>query len=262
MSSSLSGKKILITREKHQAKVFSDKLKEVGAIPLVAPLLSFQPRYSSENQKMMQRLQDFTWVFFTSANGVKFFFDQMIQFGYNTNVLNQLHIAVVGKKTELMLHHYNFKADFKPSHFHGSQMAKEFLHRYGNSGQILLVCGSKSRQEIPKELTGHHVSFERLIIYDTLVNEDSFTLLRSYLKQNTIDAYTFTSPSTIEAFLQLIELSPLIDEFVAKKRLCVCIGSTTQQKALDEGFQHVLVPTEFTIEGMLDELIKHFTMKG
>ncbi|MCT2537930.1 uroporphyrinogen-III synthase [Aquibacillus koreensis] len=260
MSRPLSGKRILVTRAKEQTKEFSEKMKEVGAIPVVVPLLHIRPTYSNDNRVIFQNLHDFTWIFFTSANGVKFFFQQLYEYGFDKNWLSPLQIAVVGDKTEMMLNHYGCTAEFKPRDFSGEAMMEEFLKDDRSNERIVLACGNRSRQEIPCALEQHDIFYKRLITYETLINADDSTLLEEYIASGEIDIFTFTSPSAVEALHRLINTT--LFEKIAREHLCVCIGSTTEKKALELGLKQVLVPDTFTIEGMLQVLIDYYKAKG
>ncbi|MRH42950.1 hypothetical protein GH741_09660 [Aquibacillus halophilus] len=262
MASPLAGKKILVTRSEDQATAFIEKLKEESAIPLVAPLLSFKPRILYENKKIFTKLHDFTWVFFTSANGVKFFFNQLDYWGLSHSVIDKLNTAVVGKKTNDMLREFGFKADFQPENFQGRQMVQEFLQQYSQKERIILFSGNRSNDDIPRELEQNHVFFRKIVIYDTLLNEESRQQLLEYIENDIPDAYTFTSPSTIDAFLELTKVHEERVKSIKMTGLCVCIGTTTENKAIEEGFKHILVPDVFTIEGMTVELTNYFLMKG
>ncbi|WP_407272635.1 uroporphyrinogen-III synthase [Radiobacillus sp. PE A8.2] len=261
MPAGLFGKRILVTRSKEQSKAFADKLMEAGAIPLVAPLLIFQARNSEKNTALLQQLDTFSWLFFTSANGVKFFFEHVERVQMEA-MLSHLHIAVVGKKTEQMLKHYGYEAAFIPNSFQGSQMVSEFLQTYGSEQTILLVCGNKSRNEIPDQLKQARVFFRKLIMYDTLINEITTVQLTDYIKTGMIDVYTFTSPSTIAAFEEMTASIPAYIDVIKQQKLCLCIGTTTKDKATQAGFKQLRVPDEFTIDGMIETLHDHFKTKG
>ncbi|WP_138415483.1 uroporphyrinogen-III synthase [Aquibacillus sediminis] len=262
MKQPLSGKQILITRSEEQAKPFSEKLTKAGAIPLVAPLLTFQSRLSQQNQEIFQQLHEYTWVFFTSANGVKFFFEQLNYWQVPLTVVDQLQVAVIGTKTEKMLNRYGISADFCPRTFQGNHMVEEFLHKYSADQRILLVCGNLARKEIANGLKQQQVFFRRVIVYDTLINEQAKQSLQTYLVNENIDACTFTSPSTVQAFEELAgEHSREINQ-LKQEALCVCIGTTTQKKAKQQGFKHIRTPDQFTIDGMLEELVNYFNKEG
>lgn len=70
----LQGKNILVTRGESQASPFIDMIQEEGGVCYHTPLLTFQLNESESHQKILHQLHDFSWVFLTSSNGVKFFF--------------------------------------------------------------------------------------------------------------------------------------------------------------------------------------------
>ncbi|MDC3415684.1 uroporphyrinogen-III synthase [Aquibacillus salsiterrae] len=258
MDQPLSGRKILVTRAKSQAQQFAFQLKEAGAIPVIAPVLSIKSRSTIENKGILQRLHEFTWLFFTSANGVKFFFKQLESEKISMARIHSLHVAAIGKKTATMLQSYGVNPNFFPSIFEGKKMIKEFLQHYPNPKRILLVCGNIARDEIPNELACRNVAYQRIIVYETIINEASKQTLRQVINQDVCDAFTFTSPSSIESFELLTNGLKENLSKIKEAKLCVCIGTTTEQKALEKGFKQVRVPSQFTTEGMIEELIHYF----
>src|SRR5690625_7966242 len=87
----LAHKQILVTREATQAKEFNQMIEDMSGKVLSAPLLKINPITFKEIH-----LDDFNWIFFTSANGVDCFLNQL----EDTHFLETINIAVVGHKTE------------------------------------------------------------------------------------------------------------------------------------------------------------------
>src|SRR5690625_5212452 len=110
MAISLHEKSILITREEKQGKQFAAKIRECQGNPVEVPLLKISCMDHQENKEFFQRLASYQWVFFTSANGVRCFFQLAANYKVNTKVLETVNIAVVGHKTENALKEYGFKA--------------------------------------------------------------------------------------------------------------------------------------------------------
>ena len=77
--------------------------------------------------------------------------------------------------------------------------------------------------------------------------------LNELLTEDLIDFITFTSPSTVEAFVKMVDTIP--------KKNYICIGTTTEQRATELGIQSITPPEEFTIEAML-ETICNYIKKG
>ncbi|MYL72212.1 uroporphyrinogen-III synthase [Halobacillus litoralis] len=249
----LQGKRILVTRGQSQARSFIDRIEAEGGGVYHTPLLSFQLNDSESHQEVLKRLHDYSWVFITSANGVKFFFELLKK--YKVEVPPSLKFSIIGSKTEKRLKGFGIKADFIPSKYHASSMGKEFLARYPQPGPILYIRGNRSRDALPRMFDDKGVFFHSMTVYDTLLVEEKKTQLLAWIQERKIDALTFTSPSTVRAFVSM----------VGEKGLeipCFCIGPTTAKEAEKWGFTNVHVPEQFTITHMLKQMTYYFSNEG
>ncbi|WP_117149219.1 MULTISPECIES: uroporphyrinogen-III synthase [Paraliobacillus] len=260
MISPLQGKTILVTRAKEQGEIFSNQLENVGATVIHIPLLTFRLHKSNHHQ-LLNGIKDYGWIFFTSANGVIYFFEQLVRYEINASVLKGLQFAVIGKKTKQMLQSYGYEVDFHPTNYQSEAMAEEFVAHFGSAEKVLLVVGNRSPLEVKDVLKAHQVYIDYLIAYETVVNKDNQTELIKLIKQDEIDGYTFTSPSTIEAFNQQLEAVQTDLERIKQHRLCVCIGTTTAETAKVNGFNKIRIPQEFTTEKMVIEMIDFFSQE-
>lgn len=244
MLAPLHGKEILITREKSQSKVFAELVKAQGGIPIEIPLLNIACIGFAERLP----LPDYQWIIFTSANGVHCFFK-----GLSGKLDDCVRFAVVGHKTEKPLLEYGVSANFVPSVYNAEVMAAEFLQQITINGAILIVKGNKSRNVLQEAFSKSEIAFDELVTYETTSNRSAKELLSRYFKQNYPDFITFTSPSTVEAFMEMCN-EKLVSH--ALEIPCVCIGTTTEACAKEFGFKQTLLPNQFTIEGMVDRMAR------
>jgi len=240
----LKNKNILVTRAAPDAKRFAEKIIRYGGKPLVKPLLQINCLPVDKKAAM----GTYDWVFFTSQNGVDCFIKQNPYIGE----LNSRKIAAVGPKTADKIRHYGYQVDFMPSTYNAEVMANEFLTKYPESGPVLLVRGVLSRTVLPDTFEQHNQTYHCLEVYETVVNAHAKDNLQAYLAQEDLDYLTFTSPSTIDAFLQLVDH---IDSY--RDIPAVCIGTTTERKAREKGFIHTIVPVQFTTDSMLERISEH-----
>ncbi|QTM99983.1 uroporphyrinogen-III synthase [Sediminibacillus dalangtanensis] len=258
MGKPLAGKRVLITRSEQQAEDFASKLEEAEAVPVIVPLLRLQKREAQSNKQILSKLHEFTWVFFTSANGVKFFFEQLRDCGLDSGQLENSRVAAVGRKTRQALHKQGLSVDFTPEKYSGKRMATEFMKKYPDPGPVLLVCGGLARQDIPLQLERQKVYFQKAVVYDTLINTVARDDLLSFIREGKLDVYTFTSPSTVKAFMKLTSDEPELQQKVVSEALTVCIGPTTKEAAGKQGFTNILVPKDYTLEGMIKQLARYY----
>ncbi|CDQ39422.1 MULTISPECIES: uroporphyrinogen-III synthase [Virgibacillus] len=254
MSFPLQNKRILITREKKKTAAFSEKIKQLGGVPIEIPLLRIECSKTKENHLDFKRLDTFDWILFTSSNGVDCFFQLANYYQVNQDILHTKNIAVVGRKTEETLILYGRKADFIPSTYNAATMAEEFLTSYPDATSILLVRGNRSRDVLPNRLKAAEKAFTAMEVYETHANYSMKNKLREQLLNSQIDYITFTSPSTVESFVEMTTMD------VAAT--CVCIGSTTKQRAKELGFSSILMPSEYTIDGMIARIQEDIIRKG
>ncbi|RLL47951.1 uroporphyrinogen-III synthase [Oceanobacillus piezotolerans] len=246
MKDALEGKRILITRDEKGAKLFSKQLKQLGAVPLEVPLIKIQCKCEENNWQGIKELHSYEWIIFTSANGVRCFFQLLNKKG---RTLTNQRIAVVGHKTEDALKEFGLTADLVPPLYNAETLASEFMNKYYQTGTILLVRGNLSRDVLPKRFFEARVPFDMLEVYETVANHNNKENLNEILSSQ-LDFITFTSPSAVEAFCNMTSLTG--------KWTTVCIGSTTEEMARNLGMDHIISPeSDYTMEGMIQRMTEY-----
>ncbi|ALX48220.1 uroporphyrinogen-III synthase [Lentibacillus amyloliquefaciens] len=257
MASPLECKKILITREKNQAEELATKVVQRKGVPEQVPLLNITCHHDQGFAGLIQKENPYKWLFFTSANGVHCFFRLMQNNGLNRDIFSEAKFAAVGRKTGWALESYGYQADFVPGIYNAESMTNDFFNDYDHLEEpVLLVRGNWSRDTLPRWLEGLGVQYQSLEVYRTGHHYAMKDNLNTKLAQNDLDAITFTSPSCVNAFVDMKEadINPGLP--------IVCIGTTTAERATELGLDNLLIPEEFTIDGMLVKLEEFFKQKG
>ena len=74
----LSGKRVLVTRAQAQNKDLCERIKQIGGEPYEFPTIRISPPASyRELDEAIRQLSRYTWVIFTSVNGVDHFFRRL-----------------------------------------------------------------------------------------------------------------------------------------------------------------------------------------
>jgi len=255
MSSPLAGKKLLVTREKNQAKELTALLEKKEAHPIVTPLLKFASIPLEDVANTLEEISKYDWIFFTSANTVHFF----QELTKNKTIDLPMKIAAVGEKTAKALLQYGYKTDFIPSLYNGETLVNEFYTKYGTES-VAYLCGEKARPEIPSLFEEYGIQFKKIVLYRTIMNKDIREDLKKIIQEDKLDGLLFTSPSTVEAFCEMIpdHLLPTIKANL----LAVAIGTTTASSLEHYNFQQVIYPEKFTIDEMVREVESYFLMKN
>lgn len=252
--SSLHGLSILITREKSQAKSFARKIREYGAHPIEVPLLSFQvPSDVTKIEDVLKKIDEYDWIVFTSKNGVDYFFTFIKKYQIDPSIFEQKKIAVVGKKTADVLKNYGDFHPFIPKKFVAEGLIDDLKEMIKGRKKFLLARGNLARSVLPKELEkmGHEVT--DLVVYETVRNDSSKSELIRLLQNKKVDVITFSSPSTVENFITLLN-GTNFREWITEC-IIACIGPITKNKAIEHQIPVHICPKEYTIDGMMKSLL-------
>ncbi|HLQ71688.1 MAG TPA: uroporphyrinogen-III synthase [Bacillota bacterium] len=237
MKPNLDGKCILITRPRKQAEVFAEKIEQAGGRPVIIDLLQID--CFKDQMKTYEEIRRYDWFFFTSANGVHCYFRL-----YGC-LPESGKVAAVGPKTAMALRTHGHEADFIPHIYHAETMASAFGSRYNLNQSVLLIQGQRARPVLEDVFTASGRSVSTLKVYETHINNEMKGPLQDILESRSLDIMTFTSPSTVEAFAALGDVASV------KGMAVVCIGTTTERAARAVGFSTVIIPSTYTIEGMI-----------
>ena len=161
----LFGQRIGITRPAHQAGSAIAQCLELGAEPVVMPLIEIHPPDDYEQvDAAIDRLSQFDWLIFTSANGVSFFLDRLWQTGGDARKLGTARIACIGPATAEALHAYSLRADLVPESYRSEDLA-EALKPHVDGQRVLWPRASRGRDVLPDVLTTAGADFEQVTAY-------------------------------------------------------------------------------------------------
>src|SRR5437588_13030449 len=120
----LQGKRILVTRTRQQASALSERLRASGAIAVefptisIAPPLDWVPLDSALRRLCTPSPQPFyTWLVFTSVNGVNFCFERLSSLGFAIQTIRKVRVAAIGPATAAALARYGLSADLVPDEY-------------------------------------------------------------------------------------------------------------------------------------------------
>ena len=112
----LFGKRIVVTRAREQAGQLTQMLEENGAEVIELPFIEVKPSYEEKLvSEVLAGIAVYEWVIFTSANGVKTFFDLFYKAFDDIRCLGPMRIAAVGAATAREIEKHKLKVDFLPS---------------------------------------------------------------------------------------------------------------------------------------------------
>ncbi|HEU5141038.1 MAG TPA: uroporphyrinogen-III synthase [Bacillales bacterium] len=251
MTCPLEGKRILVTRATGQAETFSREIMERGGEPIEVPVIAFlPPEEPTEIKKVLGRLEEYHWVIFTSANGVRFFFEELKKAGLAFPSTSK--VAAVGKKTWRILRKYDARVDIVPDEFIAESLLEALKAEVQPGEMILMPRGNLARMKLSDGLTEWGAVVDHLTVYRTVMNGSEREKLLELLAAGQVDIATFTSSSTVVNFFELLE-GTKAEKLVAHMKFA-CIGPVTAETARKYGIEPEIIPEEYSISGLLNAM--------
>jgi uroporphyrinogen III methyltransferase/synthase len=254
----LFGKKILVTRAREQASELSERLGELGAMPIEFPTIEVIPPGSwVDADHCASQIEEYDWIIFTSVNGVNFFLDRLISLGRDVRDLKGPQICAIGPKTAETLRSLKIRVDLVPQEYRAESILAELQKGDLKGKKILIPRAKVARDVLPEELRKAGALTDVVEVYQTVRPEKNGEEVKDLLRKRAISAITFTSSSTVSNFVEMMGKDEA-RELTAGVTIA-SIGPITAEKAMSLGIVTTVVPREFTIPGLVEALVDFFT---
>lgn len=247
----LFGKRIIVTRSREQASALSEKLESLGAEVIEFPVIKIVPVADSELRISDLVKGEYDWIIFTSANGVTCFIKRLFDMGLDVRAIGSAKLAAIGPATASALEGYGLKVDYIPSEFVAEAVIRDFPVDVAGK-KILIARAREAREVLPEKLKELGADVHISVVYETIVEDSDAESVREMLAAGEVDAVTFTSSSTVKNFVSLVGGFELPDNVTV-----ACIGPITAATARELGFTPDVVADEYTIDGLVQALLKH-----
>lgn len=252
----LSGRRIAITRAVEQSGSLREKLLAKGAEVVEIPLI----RVSAEIDKQtladcMLELGGYDWVVFTSANGVRFFFEQFFKLFDDIRSLGLMRIACIGGSTAKAVEALHLKVECMPKKATAELLAEALIETGSlDSAKVLVITGNLNRDLLVQKLEAARAIVDRLQVYKTersdLAGEPSAT----EFCERGADAVLFTSSSAVESYAAQSELLKLTRS--ARKPLFGSIGNQTSETLRQNGMDLAFEASSPSLDALVDAVVE------
>jgi uroporphyrinogen III methyltransferase/synthase len=246
----LFGQRILVTRAQDQAGTFVAKLRELGADAIELPAIEIKPPSSYEDlDNAISKLGEYAWLIFTSANGVRAFFERLDTSKRDLRDIRG-RICAIGPATRQAIEKVHLKVDLMPSEYVAESLVDAFAPYDLQGKTILLPRAAVARDLIPTELGKKGAKVDVVEAYRTELPEYAHHYAKEALatKPNWI---TFTSSSTVRNTVAIAGREELKGIKVAS------IGPITSATARELGLEVTVEAAQHTIDGLLDTILAY-----
>jgi uroporphyrinogen III methyltransferase / synthase len=248
----LSGQRIVVTRPRGEAIRAAAVLEALGAEALLAPMLEIRPIDDpAPLDAAIERLAEYQWLVFTSANGVRFFMRRLRDRGHDLRALGHVKLAAIGPETARALGRFYLNADLVPESYRSEALATA-LARAGRGRKILLARADRGRTLLKDELE-RLADVDQVPVYHIADIEALPASVLDRIHQGSVDWITLTS-SAITNRLHALLTQPDRDRIGDRVKLA-SLSPVTSETAVKLGWKVAVEATEYTWEGLVGALV-------
>ncbi|MUT64512.1 uroporphyrinogen-III C-methyltransferase [Paenibacillus sp. NEAU-GSW1] len=258
----LFGVRVLVTRARAQASELADRIEELGGEPVEYPVIEIgEPTDAAAVQAIESALdmaEQYDWIFFTSVNGVEYFFRWLRSCNIDIRRFHRARIAAVGPKTAEALIARGLTVEELPAKFQAEGMLEQLDSELKPGQKALLPRGDLAREVLPRELKARGLEAVQADVYQTSVADHQDELALEWIRDREIHAVAFTSSSTVTNLFEVLRRNGIDDPAEALAGVdIVSIGPLTTATAVKAGLQVTVEPEEATIDALVEALVRH-----
>ncbi len=253
----LRNKTIVITRTIEQSKESAEAFKQLGANMIVFPTLDIVPPESwDEFDHIITGKSKIDFIIFTSAHAVKMFVKRCNELNIIIDY-SRVKIVAVGNKTSSVCEKNKIPVHIIPKKFSGEGVIDSLLKYDLESKVIFIPRSAIGREELPEGLKQLGAIIKTAPVYNVSIPaEEKIKTHLDKLNNSQPDLFIFTSPSTFENFLKILNISNPVGYFTNYD--VAAIGPTTKS-AIEEKNVHVnIMPDEYTIDGLAKAIVNFY----
>lgn len=254
----IKGKLIVLTRSVAGNRAWRGHFEQRGASVYSFPTIEVQAvEPTPELVDVLQRIDEFDWVIFTSAMGPRFFKSIAERLDIDVSPERMPPIAVIGERTAAALKKLGYRVAFQPRVAASKNLARElgdFNKRKQIKGSSILLLRSEiATPELPKKLAALGGRVTDLAVYETLPVRGSDPEFEKLLERGKIDFLTFASPSAVRGFLGRV---PARLHKLALALPAITLGGYTASALSKAGFQDIQTAQKSSIQAMAAIMLK------
>ena len=257
-SGRLTGKRIGVTGTKKLTDKLAGELRQYGA--QVYDLGFLQVKEHTDNKELAQAvgsLMSYTWLVFTSTNGVDLFFEYIKKQQIDYRHFAGIKFAVVGNGTKDALLKQGFTADYMPETYTTAALAKGLADILKEEDRLLIPRALNGSKDLTDRLDKQHIPYTDIKLYSIVIEEEKKQ--RVIKELSGYDYITFASASGVEGFFENAEesLSARLEHTVI-----VSIGEVTAKCLAGYGVTGFISAKEFSVKGIVECILNDTEIKN
>jgi len=258
----LLGRRIVVTRNREQAGELSGRLESLGASVLELPLVRVSPDVDKDLwAEVFPELGSYDWLVFTSANGVRHFFDAFFSVFPDIRALGVMRVACVGEATAAAVRALHLEVELTPAKAVAEELAALMVKTDSlDNAKVLVVTGNQNRDVLVKKLEEARAIVDCFPAYKTEPTDLADEPAAQDFREHGADTVLFTSSSGVRSYVDQSASLQLSD--TARRPLLGSIGPITS-----DVLRTASLPVDFeaktsSLDALVDAVVKTLNRSG
>ena len=250
----LAGKRIAITRARHQAGPLGALIEAAGGMAVAYPCIAIElPADTDALDAALGRLGNMEWLALSSGNAAWAVAQRARDLGVKSEI-GRVKIAALGPATSAeVVRQLGRTADFVPASYNAESLARELPLEPGDG--VLLPQSDLAEAKAAEILRERGAAVSAVVAYHTVVGQGG-TDLPAMIARGEIDALSFASPSAVRYFRRRCPAA------AALRLPALCLGPATANAARQQGFHDVIQPASINLREMAAALGLYFAARA
>lgn len=253
--SSLSNRRIVVTRPEEQNVELRNILERRGAEVLEMPLIEISLDGDEEvSNEIFSMISEYDWLVFTSANGVRGFFKKFFARFKDLRWLGPCRIACVGPATQKTVEDLHLEVELVPEDHTGTALADKLIAEQDLENlKICVVTGNRNPDTLARRLINDgRAIVDTFPCYSTESADVNASAILADFREKGADFIVFASGSAVQSFIT--QAPNLRLEKNAVQPRVVAIGEPTAAAARQSGIPVAGIASAATPQAIADAI--------
>lgn len=253
----LKGKTIVLTRTLEQSESSANIFRQLGANVIPFPTLDIVPPASWRVfDEIISSGEKIDFLIFTSGHAVRMFIHRCTELKLVYN-FNNVKVVAVGSKTASVCSKLGVPVHIIPKVFSGEGVIAELIHHPLAKKIVFIPRSAIGREELPRGLETLGAVIKTAPVYNVAI--PAIEKINNHIEElhySSPDLIIFTSPSTFENYLQILNIAHPAEYF--ESVLVAAIGPTTKAAIEAKGVTVEIIPAEYTIDALAKTIVEFY----
>jgi uroporphyrinogen III methyltransferase / synthase len=260
-ANSLKGKRVVVTRATEQSESLVQALRDMGAVPVVLPMVAFgAPDDLAAVDEAIRGAGRYDWMLLTSQNALRALQERCGVLGIGlATAMGGIRIAAVGPTTADAARNAGLKLAYAAEKHHGAALAEELGERIRGK-RILLPRSDRANPDLVEKLEGLGAQVKEIVAYKTVRPDEGSLTKAEEMAREGADAVLFFSPSAVHHLEGVLGNARFLQ--LSKRAVFTAIGPVTEVALRKAKVERVVMAEDTTVGAVLTALTDYFTASG